>query len=129
MSREKAVYLSDLHFEHKLWINQLSFCQDELAIYERRLGELVIKYTDTDVLARLEQFQNQFIRQKEVIDQLMHDVNKHEQELSQFATEHPIAIDHVHFKDHTELRDRMDRFNDIYADLKKDFMQYLRKWM
>jgi len=119
----KAIYLSDLHFEHKLWINQLAFCQDELVIYERRLGELVNKYTDTDVLAKLEQFQNQFIRQKEVIDQLLHAVNGHEQELSRYAAEHPVAIDHVHFKDHAGLRDRMDSFNDIYADLKKNFME------
>ena len=129
MTKTKRIYLSDLHFEHKLWSSQLAFYQEEIAIYEGRLGELVMKYTDRDILAQLEHLQNQFIRHKEVIDELKHDINAKESNLSQYALTHPIAIDHVYFQDHTGLRDRMESFYTIYSDLKKEFLEFLRSWM
>ena len=70
-----------LHFEHTLWSNELSFVEDELKIFEKRLEKLVNNLTDRDMMARLEHFQNQFIRQKEVLDQLRHDIKVHEQEI------------------------------------------------
>ena len=125
----KHVYINDLHFEHKLWLNQLKFNKDEIDIFENRLDELVVKNTDKEMLARLEQFQNQFIREKEVIDELAHKIRGKEQELAQFAEANPIAIDHYHFKDHKGLREDMSRFNEIFAVLKEDFFKYLAVWM
>lgn len=128
-TKTKNIYLSDLHFEHKLWNSQLAFYEEEIQIFEHRLEELVVKYTSQEVLSQLEHLQNQFIRHKEVIDQLKHDIKIKGQSLSQYAENHPVAIDHVYFTDHTGLRDRMESFYDIYGDLKKEFMNFLRKWM
>ena len=41
----KSNELAGLHFEHRLWANELNFFADELKIYEHRLEELVNKYT------------------------------------------------------------------------------------
>ena len=125
----KHVYLKDLHFEHRLWLNQLKFFKEEVGIFEHRLDELVVKNTNKEMLAKLEQFQNQFIREKEVVDELSHKIRAKENELAKFAEEHPIAIDHVHFKDHKGLRDEMKRFNELFAVLKEDFFKYLAIWM
>jgi hypothetical protein len=124
------VYLRDLHFEHKVWGNELEFFEDEIQIYEHRLEDLVKKkMNDKEMLSQLEAFQNQFIRQKEVIDILKHDINDHEHVLSKYAEEHPIAIEDVQFKDHTTLRDRMVTFRKLYRELKDSFYQFLAKYL
>lgn len=127
--KEKAIYLSDLHFEHRQWTKELQFWQDEIATFQHRLEEVVVRWTDTDVLAQAEQFQNQFIRHREVIDELLHDISTHEQELSTFAEEHVIAIDHQHFGDHTKHRERMDTQRKIYHELKQNFFAFLTRAM
>lgn len=123
------VYLKDLHFEHKLWLNELKFFNEELEIFEHRLDELVKRYSTSKVLARLEQFQNKFIHQKEVIHDLKHKVKAHEKQLVEFAEEHPIAVDHQYFLDHRSLREEMNEYKKIFTELKESFFRYLAEWM
>lgn len=129
VKQSEHVYLKDLHFEHKLWLNELKFFNEELAIFEHRLDELVKRYTDKKVLARLEQFQNKFIHQKEVIHELKHKIKAYEKQLVQFAEDHPIAVDHQSFKDHTSVRDEMQQYREIFRELKENFLRYLAEWM
>ena len=123
--------ISALHFEHQLWTNELRFFEDEINIYEGYLSDLVTHSNDKEMLAKLEHFQNQFIRQKEVIDHMRHDIREHEHAISHFAEANPSysTSDEVRFEDHDDLRDRMDQFKRIYSDLKKEFYQFMRKWM
>lgn len=116
--------VQSLHFEHKLWDNELKFFTDEIGIFEHRLEEMVKTHEESEVLARVEQFQNKFIRQKAVLEEMAHDIKIHEQTLSGllkagFSTpEHKVT-------DHTFLRDRMDSFRRLYAELKTDFYRYI----
>lgn len=126
---KQAIHYTDLHFEHEVWAKELAFLKDEVAFFERRLGELVTKNTDKDMLALLEQFQNRFIRQKEVIDELNHDINVHEDKLQQFVDEHPVAVDRVHFNDHANMRDKIDTNRKLYHDLKTEYFKFMAKWM
>ncbi len=34
--KEKAVFIGDLHFEHKMWKRELNFCKDELSFLKTR---------------------------------------------------------------------------------------------
>jgi hypothetical protein len=125
----EQVHLSDLHFEHRLWLNELKFYKEELAIFEHRLDDLVKRNNVKKALARLEQFQNKFIHQKEVIHDLKHRVKAHEKQLATFAENHPVAVDHQYFTDHKSLRDEMLDYREIFAELKEIFMRYLAEWM
>ena len=127
--KKENIYLTDLHFEHQTWKSELNFQQDELKTFKSRLEEVVPRYTDTTVLAQAEQFQNQMIRHNEVLDQLIHDINAHENQLSVYAKENPVAIDRVHFDDHGGLREKVETQGKIYAEFKKEFMRYLTKYM
>lgn len=129
MERENA-FLSDLHFEHKVWMNELGFFEDEILTFERRLEELARKnLAKREVMVDLEHFQNQFIREKEVINELKHDTRMYEQYLSKTAEANPGAADQPAYKDHADLRENMDTFRKIYADLKADFFRYAAKWI
>ena len=128
-TEKKHVYLSDLHFEHRLWLNELNFAKDEMESFSKRLNEVISRNTNDAFSASAESFQNRLIRQNEVVDILRHDIKKHESELAHFAEEHPIAIDHVHFEDHKNLREQMTRFSSLYAEFKADFMRFIAKWL
>lgn len=127
--KNNGEYLSDLHFEHQLWNSKLNFYGDEVKIYENRLGEIANRYTANEVLAEVEQFQNQFIRQKETIDELKHAVNKHEEALTQYVEENPTAVDHVKFRDHGDLREKVTSFDKAFDELKGGFQKFSSKWM
>lgn len=122
-------HLSDLHFEHQLWLSTAKFFNDELKIYQNRLEEIASKNTAEDVRKQIEHFQNGFIIQKEQLDILNHEVNVHEQELAKFAKDHPIAIDHYLFDNHTTLSEKVEAFQKIYVELKTEFNRFLSTWM
>lgn len=129
MATENAL-LSDLHFEHKVWINEMNFFEDEIQTFEHRLEELARQYLPKrEVMVDLERFQNQFIRQKEVINDLKQEIRRHEQYLVQEAEANPAGVDKPNFRDHTALRERMETFRKIYLELKGDFFQYAAKWI
>jgi hypothetical protein len=126
---EKKIYLNDLYFDHKMWLNELAFYKEEMVILQNRLDEVAERNTAKDMKAVQGQMQSKLIRQKEVLDILEHDITLHQQELVQFAKDHPIALDHVMFTDHTAMRDRMDTYKKIYADMKKDFQDFVAEWL
>jgi hypothetical protein len=69
---KETVRVSDFHFDHKLWMNELKFFEMQLDVFEERLEEVVRTISEPIGFAEVEAFQNQIIRQREVIDQLKH---------------------------------------------------------
>lgn len=126
---DERKHLDDLHFEHQVWLSTLAFCKDEIKIFRHRLEEVIVRNTKTDVRAGVEAFENRFIRQDEVIDQLAHDIRAAEQVLVNDVKENPIASDHRFYPDHVVLRDRMTSFEKIYRDTKDEFMRFVATWM
>lgn len=127
MSEIKKVALADLHSEHKKWSSQLDFYKDEIKVFESRLSELVQRFTAQKVLAEIERFQNQFIRQKEVIDIINHKIGLKHRNLESFSRKNPGLTDLPVHVDHHEIRDEMETFVRIYDDLKKDYNKLLLK--
>lgn len=117
-----------LHLDHQLWNNELSFYKDEVNIFESYLEEFVKKTEERkDLMANLEHFQNQFIRQKEVIDELKHDIGLSEQKLSKEIQQGVRMTDEDKIR-HEQTRDRMETFRKIYRELKSEFYEYMTKW-
>lgn len=124
---EAKTHISDLHSEHIEWLNKLAFDKDEIQSFNKRLGEVIKANNSTDVAAHVEHFQNQFIRQNEVIDELRHDIKQYENSLATQVEANPVASDHRFAVDHPGLRDQMDTFEKIYKDLKNEFTSFLGK--
>ncbi len=129
MSHKGKVHIHDLHFDHVTWENELSFYANELDIFQNRLDEVATRNSSDEVTKQISHYQNQIIIQKEQIDILRHDLKIYEQSLAKFAKEHPVAIDHYLFNDHVGLRKRMERFEQLYADFKKDFKKFVGIWL
>ncbi len=116
--------VSDFHFEHKQWMRELNFWRDELKTFQHRLEELVQRATDRDAMAKVERFQNQFIRHNEVIDTFLHEINVHENELAQLAKDKAQLTDRL-VGSHVRHRDSIETQRKMYAELKKEFFAFL----
>ncbi|QYA26966.1 hypothetical protein G3I01_16175 [Gramella sp. MT6] len=127
--KSEVIYSDDLHFEHRHWQGELAFWQDELKSFKNRLEELSNRWTDENVLAQLEHFQNQFIRHGEVIDTLEHEINVHETDLANHSKKDEEVMDRELTKGHFEFRQRMEMQRKIYAELKEEFFRFLSKYM
>ena len=75
---EEVIFNEDLHFEHQQWSSELAFWEDELKSFKNRLSELVTRWTDNEVLAQLEHYQNEFILHGGVIEDLQETIEQHE---------------------------------------------------
>lgn len=129
MPHNTTFHISDLHFDLRVWATEFSFFKEEISLFENRLGELVGKNTNKDMLAELEHFQNQFIRNNEVADEMAKKIREADATLAHFAQEHPVAVDRVRMDDHVALRDEVEQYRTHYNELKDAFRHFMAKWM
>jgi len=126
---KEVIYNTDLHFEHKQWRRELFFWEDELKSFKNRLSKLMTGWTDKEVLAQLEQYQNEFILHGGVIDDLLETIEVHETRLAGYSMKGEDVLDIDLVKKHLEFRNKMETQRQIYADLKKEFFRFLTKYM
>jgi len=117
------------HAEHLEWLNKLLFYTDDLMIMQNRLDEIAKKSKEPDVMKSVEHFQNQFKIQHEQIDILKHDINAHEHILFENVEHNPTASDHRKVPEHPEHRQKVERFEELFASLRKEFMNFAAKCM
>jgi len=117
-------YLKDLHSDHSEWIQNLQFYRDEIKTFKHRLEEIITQNTKMEVTANVEHFQNQFIRQNEVIDELIHDINAEEKKLVENVQNNAVATDHRKMDVNEKLVDQMTTFVKIYSELKTEFNRF-----
>ena len=126
---KEVIYNTDLHFEHKQWRRELFFWEDELKSFKNRLSKLMTGWTDKEVLAQLEQYQNEFILHGGVIDDLLETIEVHEARMAGHSMKGEDVLDTDLVKKHLEFRNKMETQRQIYADLKKEFFRFLSKYM
>ena len=127
--KTKKVHADDLHFEHKLWANQLNFYRDELIILQNRLDEVALKNNEKEVTIKIEQFQNKLTIQNNHLVKLRHDIQGSEKQLAASAEKNPIAFDHHLFQDHEGERKKVEVFTTLYTELKQDFYKFAAEWL
>jgi hypothetical protein len=119
-----------LHIEYKLWIAELNFDIELIKIFEAHLAYIATHNTSKEPAPRIEQFQNQFIRQREVIDELKHDLNTSEKQLVAFVRDMgPVGFENERLDNHPELREKFLTFRNLFEDLKIRFRYFESEWM
>lgn len=114
-----------LHSEYSIWMNELNFCKEEIRIFERHLENVINRNKAVEITAQVEHFQNQFIREKEVIDELKHKLNISEKQLVGLVKElSGLGLESIKLDNHPKLRDDMRVFRKIFTELKQDFRQF-----
>jgi len=127
------LYLTDLFQHYKLWKLDLQYCFDEIQIHSSFLPDLITRWTDKEVLAKVEQFQNQWKIQQSQLEILRHDINHDINVLSDFAKNNEIAINHQYFDNWKmrieEMAERMQTQMHIFSELKNEFRIFLRRYL
>ncbi len=127
MKTEEKIYAQ--HAENQEWINKLKFYKDEISILSNRLGEVASKNNHKDVQVQVEHFQNQFIIQKNNIDEISHAIKQHEAAIEKEINHNPTAVEHRKFEFHDGQKEQVNSFETNYKTIKSDFNQFLAKWM
>jgi len=121
--------ISELHFQHQLWMNELDFYKQELKILQERLEEVAYKNTSKEAHVFIEQFQNRFLIQNNEMDMLRHNIRRNEEEAVKEAKKYWKRADYETSKEYIELQDRIVQFEKLYKELKQDFFKFISKWM
>lgn len=121
--------IKSLHLEYKLWIAELNFDKEMIQIFESHLGNIILNNEDNkEILSGVEHFQNQFIRQHEVIDELKHDLHVSEVHLAKFIKDMaPVGYEFERMDNHPALRNRFLIFRKIFHELKEEFHSFESK--
>ena len=125
---EKA-FIYDQHQIHQDWLSRLQFYKEEIYILKERLQEITSKNSSKEALAKAEHFQNQFIVQRNNIDELAHSIKAHEAKIVQEIENNPIAVDHRKVDNHVEEEDFMSYFEKNFSELRAEYNRFSAEWM
>lgn len=117
------------HLENEDWLKRLDFYKEEIVILKERLDEVTGKNNAPEFLKNVEHFQNQFIVQRNNIDELAHAIKMNEKKLVKEVLANPVAVDHRKVESHEPESDFMSYFEKNFAGLRTEYNQFLTKWM
>lgn len=123
----ERIYVKDLSFDHELWDNEMKFYRNELEIFEHRLEHDVVRLTEKEALKELEHFQNQFIRQNEVLDILNKKVRQNRKSIARESKDGSVFYNSITMEKYKSLRNEFEIFEKIYYDLKRKFVDFNHK--
>lgn len=121
--------ISQLGTEHFEWLNKLDFYKDDLIVLDKRLAEVASKNSGASARAGIEHFQNQFIIQKNNIDELKHLINENAHRVSAEAKEHGGHVSAESVARYKSTEDQIHAFEKVMNALRQEFQGYLAKWM
>lgn len=115
--------------DHNDWLQAIEFYEKDLDILENRLSEVASKNTSHDAMAGVEHFQNQLIVQRNNIDELRHSINEHVEHVADDVKHHAGKIETIFVGEHDKMKDEFESFEKVVKELRKEFNEYLSKWM
>ena len=122
-------FIYDQHQKHQDWLSRLDFYKEEIQILKERLQEITSKNNAPEVLVDVERFQNQFIVQRNNIDELAHSIKVHEAKIVKEIEKNPVAVEHRKMEAHEEEEDFMAYFEKNFSELRDNYKHFAAKWM
>jgi predicted RNase H-like nuclease (RuvC/YqgF family) len=121
--------LSELHAEHDEWQQKIRSYRHEIHEMNTSLEEVVSKNPSTEDLVKVEHFQNQLIRQREVLDILRHNFKQHENLIeAKVENQNHSRINELRLmENHKMYRQELYDFEKIFNDLKEEFDSFAAK--
>ena len=129
MSTHALYHITHVTSEYADWLRAIAFYKDEIKILKNRLSEVSQRYTNVDVKSDVEHFQNQFIVQRNNIDELGHSIKMNEKGLVKEVNSNPVAVDRRKVESHENESDFITYFEKNFAELRTDYNKFLSKWM
>jgi len=119
--------VNTLHHQDLDWLRELDFYKGEIAILNKRLEEVIVANTHTEVTSQVEHFQNKFIVLKEVIETLGHDIKGREAAIERTAEKSPSHINEHSISANTGLLSRMKNLATDVSESRFELNRFLSK--
>lgn len=130
MSTHNTFHISRMSNEQSDWQRGLDFYKDEIKIHAHRLSDVSGMYAPKDeVKPQVEHFQNQFIVQRDNIDQLSHDLGSFEKKVSNETQKMAEHISDTTIAEHDDLRNRYTALEKTINDLRHEHNAFLVKYI
>ena len=120
---------TQVNAEHQEWVKGLDFYKDDIHILENRLTEISTKNTTFEARQGIEHFQNQFLVQRNNIDELRHKIKEHISTYGKMTELAEEVVENEKLAEHENLKDEYLSFEKVIKDLRQEFNIYLAKWM
>lgn len=117
---EQVTEVPELHRRLTDWKGEVDHLRGDMESLNQRLVEIAGKANRQETLAQIEHFQNQFICQKEVADELFQELKQTAKKLAAGDGRAPQKAD-----SYNGLADRVNTFNRLYKELKDEFHQFI----
>jgi hypothetical protein len=114
--------------EHSEWLNGLDFYKEDILILEKRLLELASRKGNFDMSRGIEHFQNQFLIQRNTIDELRHSIREHVSNFGRMVAVEDASKEIPHQHMHESLKDGYLSFEKVMNELRHEFNDFLTKW-
>ncbi|MGZ5220895.1 MAG: hypothetical protein ACXWC7_12480 [Chitinophagaceae bacterium] len=116
--------LKQLQFESNAWKRLLCFMMDENVHLKNRITEILKNDTDNNLLEEIENFQNNLVRQDEVISLLRHDTAELDKLLVREIFEDGAITKEIN-KKLKDLRNNISTAEKQFTKVKLEFNNYL----
>lgn len=120
---------AELGTKHHEWLSKLDFYKNELGILSERLAEIASKNTSPAATAGIEHFQNQFIIQRNNIDELRHRINELEHQVFEDVKRHGGKVHQSNVEAYRQKNLELDTFEKVINELRQEFKDFLSKWI
>lgn len=122
-----TVKIEVLHAEHREWLNKIDFYYDDLKIMRHRLEEVAARNTNKSLMAQVEHYQNQFVIQRNELDEMKHAINQSETSIAENVAQNGTAVNRRSVADDQSMRERMSQFDKLFLQLRVELMSFLAK--
>ncbi len=110
-------------------LQSLDFYAAELKLMNDRLAEVAAKNTGFEARSAIEHFQNQFIVQKNNIDELRHTVKEQAHAAAEDARRHAGRVDKLRIGEQEKTEDEVHSFEKVVNELRAEFNRFLSDMM
>lgn len=115
--------LQDMLAEHNEWQAKINFYRSEIEQMRKTLSDTLRAESNQYNMPHVEHFQNQFILQKDVLDNMRHDFKQHENKLEAHASRPVLNIINAHQNE----REKLTSYEKLFKDLREDFHSFIHK--
>ena len=119
--------MTELSAEHLQWLAGLDFYRNEIGLLEQRLQSFANGGMGSEAARDVEHFQNQFIIQRNTIDELGHAIRAHVSVFGHAVSRSGGLTATLSDEGHAPLKDGYESFEKVMNGLRQEFNRFLAR--
>ncbi len=112
--------ITNIHFDHSLWFNEIRFFLSEINVYRNRIGALMEKVSSKERKKALKKFFNSFRNKEKQLKNIQRQIKKHEMRIHHL-THMNGSLEQISNRRHEDIRDQIIAIRVQIDLLKKEF--------